>query len=525
MNTMKTHSEYGFFILSFMILLTFSPTKAHNVQKKFPKNSLSNSLICQHRTVPDEIPTDSTFDGSIFHIDDSLLCETYPSVLVNGRTPENEVNTFQYNEVWHVTPKETLSKNFLILVNGTLYPSIKEEVRTYVEDVHASYGYGIYLLSVVNASYLNIKDIIIGYEENLCGVFLIGDFQECLFEINNDHEQYGYRKWPCDLFFTDLNGVWLDTDGNGIFDQHTGDVKPEIFLGRLSATGMDFYGSEISLIKDQLAKSHNFWWDESFHLNNDTILNYIDRDWAHTFNVNGVKKALRSCIVDDIKNNNSSPFSKSDYLNRLSDDKYGFTFLAAHSCPNYHLISRVNTNAYEISQHESKNFAYNLFCCSACNWMASNLYGYLGGVYLFCGDRTVAVIGSTKTGAMSKRKSFHDCLETNNIGYSLKEWWGSAYGNQHDDTDISWSYGMTILGDPTIYLWHDVSDILVSEISLNSFPNDDNSNLVLFKAKERIHVEGGFSIPVGVHVIFEAPEILIDSDFNCPLGATFELRN
>ncbi len=31
-------------------------------------------------------------------------------------------------------------------------------------------------------------------------------------------------------------------------------------------------------------------------------------------------------------------------------------------------------------------------------------------------------------------------------------------------------------------------------------------------------------IPVGVHVIFDAPEVVLDNGFICPIGASFEIR-
>jgi hypothetical protein len=38
-------------------------------------------------------------------------------------------------------------------------------------------------------------------------------------------------------------------------------------------------------------------------------------------------------------------------------------------------------------------------------------------------------------------------------------------------------------------------------------------------------VSSSFTIPQGVHVIFDAPEVVFENGFLCPAGATFETRN
>ena len=90
---------------------------------------------------------------------------------------------------------------------------------------------------------------------------------------------------------------------------------------------------------------------------------------------------------------------------------------------------------------------------------------------------------------------------------------------------VSWNYGMTILGDPTIYLGHKVSDVCTNNLSLTSFPTNNTSNLVIYKAGTSINVSGNFIIPQGVHVIFDAPMVTFDPCFTCPVGASFETRN
>lgn len=84
---------------------------------------------------------------------------------------------------------------------------------------------------------------------------------------------------------------------------------------------------------------------------------------------------------------------------------------------------------------------------------------------------------------------------------------------------------MTLLGDPTINFRHQVGDVCVENLTLTSFPSNDYSNLVLFKAGSSITISENFEIPPGVHVIFDAPVVTFANGFSCPMGASFETRN
>ena len=84
---------------------------------------------------------------------------------------------------------------------------------------------------------------------------------------------------------------------------------------------------------------------------------------------------------------------------------------------------------------------------------------------------------------------------------------------------------MTILGDPIIDFRYNVSNKCVNNLVLTSFPSDNSSNLVVYKAGNSITVSGNFVIPQGVHVVFDAPTVVFDNNFTCPLGASLETRH
>ena len=464
-------------------------------------------------------------DGSIFHIDDSLLQITCPSACIKPTSRPATKGVFSHSQRIHFTPNNSNCPYYLIIAENSLYNSLSNEIRTYAEDAHAIFGYGVYVETIQNPTPEDVKSLIVNYSNNLRGTLFIGDIGESMYEVPNDYDSCGYRNWPCDLYYMDLDGVWTDGDSNGIYDGHTGNVAPEIFLGRLSAYGLSSYGNEEDLIRRQLQKSHSYWWKTSFHTQ-ETTLNYIDQDWNTMFSSSIIKDVFSTQYITDVRCGYSPFFSVSDYLSRISSNTYGFTHLASHSDPTQHYFPNDTIYNYNIKNINSNNYAYSLFCCSACNWLGADTNGYLGGAYLFNNGKTIAIVGTTKIGGMFTESTpyFYPHLATKNLGEAFLQWW-NCWGNNHTDTIKYWIYGMTILGDPIIDFRSNVSDLCVNNLSLTSFPSNNTSNLIIYKAGNKITVSGNFVIPQGVHVIFDAPQVIFDSTFTCPLGASFETRS
>ena len=169
-----------------------------------------------------------------------------------------------------------------------------------------------------------------------------------------------------------------------------------------------------------------------------------------------------------------------------------------------------------------------MFCCSACKWIDPhwNINKYVGGAYLF-GEHSDAlfVVGSTKTGSMLNFHHFYEPLGIGRcVGKALIDWWKTNCGETHNQYEQWWYNGLVILGDPMIQL-NNSPYSCVDTINLTLFDHTDESNLHYFRAANTINVNGTFSIPIGIHVIFDAPNVNINQNFICPIGATFEIRN
>lgn len=123
-----------------------------------------------------------------FNVDDSLLLVSYPEAGIKSVViPPLASMPYQHSLKIHFTPNNDSVPNYLIITTQALYDSLSVELRTYAEDVHAIYGYGIFLESTTNATPYQVKDLIVDYQENLMGVFFVGDVGNCLFEIDNDY--------------------------------------------------------------------------------------------------------------------------------------------------------------------------------------------------------------------------------------------------------------------------------------------------------------------------------------------------
>lgn len=339
------------------------------------------------------------------------------------------------------------NNKYLLIVDSYVYDGARGQIIRYATDINNALNYTVIIYVVSNEDHTDVKDLLIYERENLVGATFIGDIDEALFEMYEGEE---YSSWLCDLYFMDLDGVWSDTDGNGIYDSHTGDVKPEIIIGRISAKNTS--GNTSQNLINFFNKDHQYWIGIT-ELNKKYSLTYTNKDWANSSTFDDTKKLYGASNNDIIKYGNSS-FSKSDYLSRLQNDRYEFIQLAAHSNPRLHNINNEYAYSSEIYAKNTKTIGLNLFCCSACDWRYCD---YIAGAYLFnSNSRVLSLVGSTKTGSMLGFKDFYIPLgQGKTIGYSLKKWWIDYCGNSHDNNKIHWHYGMVILGDPLISFYYD----------------------------------------------------------------------
>lgn len=286
------------------------------------------------------------------------------------------------------------------------------------------------------------------------GALFIGNLPVAWFQVADDFNEYGYAEWPVDLFYMDLDGEWSDdfrhvTGGlvpgqDSIFDGHSGNLSPEIYIGRLLPTGI---GNDTLLIKNYLTK------DDAYRHSNIELqhraLVYVDDDWEYWAPSWSSNVSLLYDNVLCVSDPNTT--RASDYRVRL-DTVRAWVSVFAHSWPGGHQFYYNDHNSVDYywsseytSQDPPANF-YNHFACSFARYTEN---GYGGGRTIFNQSYGVGAIGSTKTGSMLEFYFFYLPLsQEKTIGEAFREWFAhiTQWGVTFDE--LCWHYGMTLLGDP-----------------------------------------------------------------------------
>lgn len=339
----------------------------------------------------------------------------------------------------------TTSPLIIVFVEADLVTDLTDELTLYNETL-GIFGYDSIIFQVSGVTPEDLKDQIIAYWDdgyNVCGGVLIGDLPTEWFHHENDF--YGPSEFPCDLFLMDLDGTWTDTDSDGMYDSHTdgsGDTAPEIYVGRIDASRIP--GDEITIIKKYFAKVYDFWTGAT----NQTMfgLTYTDQDWANIpsfrYDIGYAYEDYEAIWYPDV--------NRDDYVNNRIPDAYEFIQLSCHSSYTGHAFTNGGW-AYSNDIRNAPPIAlfYNLFCCRSLRFTEDNCLGY---AYILDTDTpSLTVVGSAKTGSMLDFRYFYEPIGNgSSFGTAFRKWFEYEY--PYDNSDVSWFYGMTILGDPTLII-------------------------------------------------------------------------
>lgn len=318
-----------------------------------------------------------------------------------------------------------------VIVNTSIYPALVMEIDTFVNDLITA-GYSVQLDTISGMSHIVLRSHLAGIT-NLVGAIFVGELPVAWFELEAD--------FPHDLYFCDLNGTYIDADADGIYDDHTGSVAPEIWMGRIYARNLT-WDNEIRLLKNYFYKNHQYRTSGSSLP--ERGLSFVDDDWSYWGNCYLDLLYSNVVVLDDYYQTTAA-----NYRNHLSQG-YEWIHLCAHSSPWGHTFLygfssyKGTVFNYEIFTLEPDALFYNLFACSGTRFVEEN---NSAGWYLFVEPYGLLAVGSTKTGSMLYFDDFYGPLGQQNkcIGEAFKYWftlWG--------EYDWYWFYGLNILGDPTL---------------------------------------------------------------------------
>ena len=344
---------------------------------------------------------------------------------------------FSHTQIMNIpaSSQADLLHKVLIVVDSTLYSELDFEINRYAYDIHYVYGCNVVMERVDSETCQDIKSLITNYQNNLDGCVFIGDIVPAIYRTNDLCFHNWIASWPCDLYYMDLTGTWTDGNHDNYFDDYSGDMTPEIFVGRISTSNMGDIIEEIEGMRLYLNKNHKYWIGHR-HINKKYGLSYTNRPWvpnpidtpymADYFN-NSIRYLYGSNCYEPINaRENPAIFGKTDYLQRLNDEKYGFIQLASHSSATHHTQFNGSViSGDDIATNGDNALGYNLFCCSACCWTnASPTNAFIAGDYVYSPDSEgLCVVGSTKAGSMYPFENFYKSLGNGNtMGQALVDW-------------------------------------------------------------------------------------------------------
>lgn len=345
---------------------------------------------------------------------------------------------------------------FAVLIEESLYTEISPSIATYIADLQNE-GYSVILHTASSGNPSDLRKYIqqLYSDSGIAGLIMIGDFAVPFFQTDNDFNEGTYDDWACDLFYMDMDGTWEDTLQNSggtlipgidsIYDTHYGDTGPEIFVGRL-------YGNmpmaDSLIFTDYFTRLHNYRISTPsvYH----RALFFIDDDWIPWASTWSSDLGL---LYDSITQFTDAEATRADTYSIALDSVYEWVSLFAHSWPGGHSFyynNKNNTNYFWATEYTSKNASahfYNFFCCSFADYTTS---GYGAGRALFA-DSGLVSIGSSKTGSMLDFYYFYNPLAADStVGRAFMQWFDHVAEGGFSQTELSWHYGMTLLGDPTL---------------------------------------------------------------------------
>ncbi|MFW6144738.1 MAG: InlB B-repeat-containing protein, partial [Candidatus Natronoplasma sp.] len=346
------------------------------------------------------------------------------------------------------------SPSMYILVNSTVYEPLEDELTRYKTDVEAITELEVEIIENTFTDPTEIKSFLKeGYEnDSLEGVFFVGNLPHAEFEMANDYGEGVYSRFPIDHYYTDLDGVWEDTNNSGAYDDHRpggGDLDPEIWLGRLSI--QTDWADEVALYENYFEKVYQY------RRGNLTVeerpLLYIDDDWVPW--TDEYKQGLLK-LYDNVTIINDTGITRAgDYGDRLQG---GYEWVQIHCHANHsskrHAFRKEggpkgsggNFTSADLYEGGHKSLFQNVFTCEAADYTVPD---YLCGWYAVTDNYGLGNVGSTKSGSMLEFENYYLPLsEGKSLGEAMQSWWKNTVTD--DLMSRSWFYGMTTIGDPVL---------------------------------------------------------------------------
>lgn len=283
---------------------------------------------------------------------------------------------------------------------------------------------------------------------NISGCILVGNIPIVYYKAEYDRpEGHMVRVFPTDLYYMDLDGTWIDDNGDDIFEDRIDPDTVEIWVSRIKPPIDD-----LNLIIDFFEKNHEYRTGRLEVPKRALIFQETDgEEW-------GPKRIEVLKVLYDPINilalYRESETTKANYINALNLG-HEFLFINSHGSSLSQYI-REPTGSNWVTYTDAKNIEkgcifYLLF---ACNVGRYNVTNYLAGWYVFGNSYGLAALASTTHWESIDHEMFINKLSNCYVGKAFYEIIKHADLAASNDPIVARNlyYGATIIGDPILQL-------------------------------------------------------------------------
>lgn len=330
-------------------------------------------------------------------------------------------------------------RGFLVVVEGSLYEPLETSLEVYSDSVEAE-GFEVYVESWNPGTVDELKALLFDHVDrhHIEGALLIGDLPAAKYE--GIFDTY-FEEFPTDLYLQDRDAIWEDRNGNTTFDHHS-EIKADIYTSRLVGT--------TNQLLDYFARVE--YYRHVGSLVDVSAFIFIDDDWQWLDTSDLFRLGETYSTVEVVQARADSTLGR--YLEKLIEaDGAEFVYQWIHAAPGWVGFEDVDeqgqwvqtkVKAEAIADWNLKvSFVSMANCYSA---LFTDPKASLAQAFTVGTEYGLAVIGSTKRGAPTQVRLFHQKLAE---GLS----WGQAYKlwfNEEGRQNYEWNLGIVLMGDPLL---------------------------------------------------------------------------
>lgn len=336
-----------------------------------------------------------------------------------------------------------------VLVEAKLKPAIQPALDQYQKDLEKE-GYTVRQLAVtadddppkVRAALQGLRPA------GLQGAVLVGDIPAIKFNTKTQEGKPYWHDHSCDPYYADLDGEWNDSNHNGTYDEHKGELRAEIWVSRLTPNNPGLGRPAAELLRDYFARNHAFrtgsmehpprrafvlWFTmdilRSTHFAARPSLLYGDQ--VETFggcNIPGAADKLRSFLADprgyELGIINCATFAPIHHFE--PDEKKGRETAALRDVWGYTDHGTNDISWAWVAKTKPKTLFYHMLTSEPGRFDYTN---YLCGVYLFGANALTIIAGAQHSGAVGTPNVYPDLTAGKTFGETWRD--GLNYGFTH----------------------------------------------------------------------------------------------